>query len=127
MLKKRQDHIEETIKKAEEDKATAAINASKSQEMLIASKKEANEIIANAHEQAKVQSDEMLLATNQQIKKMKADAEKDIELSKKESLDAIHDEMVEVAISASSEILKREVSSADNKRLAEEFVKELSK
>ena len=57
---------------------------------------------------------------------MKKQAEIDIERAKEDAKQDIRNEMVNVAISASEEILKREVDNADNKRLAEEFIDQLN-
>ena len=56
---------------------------------------------------------------------MKKMAEEDIQKSRQEALDDIHKEIVEVALLTSSEILKREVNTKDNARLAEEFIEKL--
>ena len=53
-------------------------------------------------------------------------SEIDIERAKEDAKQDIRNEMVNVAISASEEILKREVDNADNKRLAEEFIDQLN-
>ena len=56
---------------------------------------------------------------------MKDDAQKDIEQSTLDAKDAIRKEMVNLALSASSEILKREINEKDNARLAEEFIRSI--
>ena len=56
---------------------------------------------------------------------MKLRAEKDIERAKEEAKDEIKKEMINIALDASSVILKREVNSDDNARLVEEFIKDI--
>ena len=48
------------------------------------------------------------------------------QLAKEEAIKDIHNEMVNVALSASEEILKREVDKEDNTRLAEDFINRLN-
>lgn len=127
LLKKRQDYIENNIRESEEKKAIAAQNEQQSSEIILASKKQAALIVEEAELAAKKERETMLNETRIEVAKMKAVAEEDIERSKQEALDQIHDEMVEVAIAASGEILKREVSDKDNARLAEEFIENLDK
>ena len=55
---------------------------------------------------------------------MKREADEDIIKSKQDALEEIQKEMVSIALDASKEVLKREVSEEDNKRLLEEFIKE---
>ena len=60
--------------------------------------------------------------SKRKFEEMKVGAQEDIERAKEEAIKDIHDEMVKVALSASEEILKREVDTKDNKRLAEDFI-----
>lgn len=125
MLKQRQDYIEQEISDAEKSKSAAAINFAQSQETIIASKKEASQIIEEARIEANKQQEEILADARNQVNKMKADAEKDIIRSRQEALDDIHKEMVDIALLTTSEILKREVNEEDNSRLAKEFIDKL--
>ena len=125
ILKERQDYIEKEISDAEKDKAAAAINLAQSEETILASKKNASQIIEEAQNQALVRKEEILAEARQQVEKMKLDAQADIARSRQEALDDIHKEMVEVALLTSSEILKREVNDKDNARLAKEFIENL--
>lgn len=125
MLKKRADYVENNIKDSEQNKALAAQNAKQSEEMILSSKREASQIIEAANKEALVQKESVMETTRSEVKQMKIDAEKDIERSRQDTLDSVHKEMVDVALAASSEILKREVNEEDNARLAEEFIKKL--
>lgn len=125
ILKARQDYIEQEISDAEKDKAAAAINLAQSEETILASKKEASEIIEEAQNQAILRKEEILADARKQVEKMKKDAEADIARSRQEALDDIHHEMVEVALLTSQEILKREVNQKDDARLAKEFIDQL--
>ena len=125
MLKKRQDYIEASILDAEVNKKQAERDAIQANEMIIASKKEASQIIKTAEADAALHSETMIEETNKQIAKMKQEADKDIERSRQEALDDIHDEIVSVALSATSEVLKREINEKDNSRIVEDFIKDM--
>ena len=125
LLKKRADYVESNIRDAENAKAEANKNISTSEEMVIASKKEAASIIANAKATAEANSKEKLEETALEIEKMKAQAQVDIERSKEEAKEEIRQEMVSVALMASEEVLKREVNEKDNARIVEDFIKEI--
>jgi len=126
MVQKRQDYIESNIRAAEESKAAALLREQQSAEIILESKKQAALIVEEAQKAAKQDKEVILAETQNEVAKMKSDAEIDIERSKQEALEEIHKEMVDVALAASSEILKREVSKDDNARLAEEFIKDLN-
>lgn len=125
MLKKRADYIESNIADSEKNKVIAEQNVKQSNEMILASKKEASTIIEKANKEALKQRADLVEETKGEIKQMKKDAELDIERSRQETLQAVHEEMVDVALAASREILKREVNKEDNTKLAEDFIKKL--
>ena len=126
ILKKRADYIENEIKEAKQSNLEAEKNLTEAKEMVASSKVQASEIIARAEKQGQERYDMMLVSANNEIVEMKKDAEKDIERAKEEAIQDIRNEMVNVALSASEEILKREVDSQDNKRLAEDFINRLN-
>ncbi len=125
MLKARQDYIEQEISDARNSKSAAELNYAQSQEAILASKKEASQIIEDARVEANRQQEMILADTRVEVAKMKADAEVDIARSHQEALDDIHKEMVDIALLTTSEILKREVNEEDDSRLAKDFINKL--
>ena len=126
LLKKRAEYVENEIKEARENNLTSQKNIDEAKQLVADSKLEASEIIKAAEKKGQEQYDSMILAAKAEVVEMKKDAEKDIERAKLEAIQDIHDEMVAVALSASGEILKREVDTDDNKRLAEDFINRLN-
>ena len=126
LLKKRADFIEEEINQAKENNAQAALSVNEAKELVNTSKVKASEIIKNAEIQGQEKFDAMILEAKEEVKQMKKDAEEDIIRAKEDALQDIRNEMVNVALSASKEILKREVDSKDNVRLAEDFIDRLN-
>ena len=125
MLNKRAEYVETNIRDSEIAKAEAEKSVVASKEALVASKKEAAEIVANASIIAENNTKARLEATQLEINKMKALAEEDIARSKEEAKEEIRQEMVSVALAASEEVLKREVNQKDNKKVVEDFIKDL--
>ena len=68
----------------------------------------------------------MILEAKEEVKEMKLAAQDDIEQAKVDALNDIRNEMVNVALTASKEILKREVDNEDNVRLAEDFINRIN-
>ena len=127
MLAKRADYIENNIRESEIAKAEAERNAQESQEMIIASRKEAADIVASAKSLAIDTQKATLEETQLEVNRMKSQAQEDIERSKIEAKEEIRQEMVSVALAASEEILKREVNEKDNARIVENFIEEIDK
>ena len=126
ILKKRADYVENEIQQARENNALALKSVDEAKETLAHSKVEASEIIKNAEKQGQEKYDALILEAKQEVEEMKKDAQEDIKRAKEDAINDIRNEMVNVALSASEEILKREVDSADNKRLAEDFINRLN-
>ncbi len=126
ILQKRADHIQDEISQAEEKNALAAASVSEAKELVSSSKVKASEIIKNAESQGQEKYDAIILDAKQEVAEMKKAAEQDIARAKEDAIQDIRSEMVNVALSASKEILKREVDSKDNTKLAEDFINRLN-
>lgn len=126
ILKKRADYIEGEVKEAAENKAASLKDMEEAKMELANSKVKASEIIKNAEAQGKAKYDEMISSAKEETNIMRQEAEMDIERAKVEALEDIRNEMVDVALSASKEILKREVNEKDNEVLAKDFINRLN-
>ncbi len=126
MLQKRADFIQEEIEQAQKNHAEAVEQTNEAKKILSDSKAEASLIIANATKKGEEKYEAMILEAKEEVKEMKLAAQDDIEQAKVDALNDIRNEMVNVALSASKEILKREVDEKDNARLAEDFINRLN-
>ena len=126
MLNKRADHIQEEIDQAEENHALALKETEEAKSLLAESKTHASEIIDAATKKGNEKYEEIIASAKRDVEEMRQAAQEDIERSKQEALQDIRNEMVNVALTASKEILKREVDSEDNTKLAEDFIDRLN-
>jgi len=126
ILAKRADYIQSEVDQAKENNALAEKNVDEAKSLVASSKVKASEIVKNAEKQGQERYDAIVLEAKNEATSIKLDAQKDIERAKEEAREEIRSEMVNVALSASEEILKREVDSQDNRRLAEDFIDRLN-
>ena len=126
MLDKRADHIQEEIDQAEQNHALAVEQMQEAKKLLNDAKVEASAIIESAHQKGQEQYEAMVENAKEEVKEMKLSAEQDIEQARQDALNDIRNEMVDVALAASKEILKREVDTEDNVKLAKDFAKRLN-
>ena len=126
ILKKRADYVENEIKQAKENNDQAQASAEEAKQLVASSKEKASEIIKNAENQGQERFDAIILEAKQEVAEMKKAAEEDIARAKEDAIQDIRSEMVNVALSASKEILKREVDSKDNTKLAEDFINRIN-
>ena len=127
IVTKRQDYIEQNIRDAEEAKATWQENERQSEATVLASNRTAANIVAEAKETAQKEKAKILEETALEVEKMKLEAENDIARMELEAQEEIRKEMVSLALDASSEILSRNVSTKDNEKLADEFIRSMEK
>ena len=126
MLKKRADYIQNEIEQAQKNHLDAVEETREAKKLLSDSKAEASLIIENATKKGEEKYEAMINDAKEEVKEMKLAAQEDIEQAKVDALNDIRNEMVSVALSASKEILKREVDEKDNARLAEDFINRLN-
>lgn len=126
MLAKRAAFIQQEIDQAKENNYLALQQTKEAKKILSDSKAEASVIIENANKKGQEQYDAIIADAKEEVKEMKIAAEQDIEQAKQDALKDIRNEMVSVALTASKEILKREVDSEDNTKLAEDFINRLN-
>lgn len=125
ILKKRQDFIENNINESinKNSKANELLNESQKQLSEVSLK--ANDLINNAKKVALLEQEKIKETTALEIKKMKEDASNEIEQMKKEANEDIRKEIIDVAILASSKLIERNIDNADNKKLVDDFIKEI--
>ena len=125
MVNKRQDYVANEIREAKEKNIQAEENLTQSKETVLANRRLASEIIDNAKVEAENQKQEILKSAEDEVLEMKKRAERDIKQSEEDAKEAIRQKMVEIALDATSEILKRNVNDEDNEKLVDEFIKEI--
>ena len=126
MLEKRADYIQNEIDQAQENHTLAVAQTEEAKKLLNEAKVQASAIIEDATLEGQEQYDQMVANAKEEVKEMKIAAEQDIAQAKEDALDDIRNEMVNVALATSKEILKREVDSEDNVKLANDFIDRLN-
>ena len=111
---------------------TARLNAEAKENIVVAerekneAKSKANEIIKEAEVKANVRRDEIVAEAQKEAGDIKEKTAKEIELAKKKALSELSGEIVGVALDASEKILEREVNEEDNKKIVDDFLKDLN-
>lgn len=124
-IEKREEMLDKEVKdtQAKNDEANKNLIASKAEVAEL--KNKASKIIDEAINEGNLKKDEIIENANKEADNIIKDAQLSIENDKKKANEEIKDELGEVALSLSSEILKREVSKEDNDRLIDDFINEL--
>lgn len=125
MLNTRAEHVRENIQAAEISKKEMEEKLSAAEKEVESERLKAQAMIKETIESSEKMRQQMLTEAKLEVEKERARALSEIELAKTEALDEIHQEIVEVALDASKKVLEREVSEKDNRRIIEDFIKEV--
>lgn len=124
-INERNEYIENNIKESENKNKLAEENLKHSEEIIEQSEKEAGTIIQNAQKTAENKAQEVENDLTNVIEKQKLQAHKDIEAEREKMIKDAKETIVDTAISASKEILKREINKEDNDKIIDSFIDEL--
>lgn len=126
-IKARQDFVESQLKSAKEKETFAQENFQKSEESIRKSRVEASAIVDKAKTDAIKAKEEIIAKLDEEIAAKRKQAEEDIIRERKQAEEDIKEDIIDVALVASSALLKREVSDDDNKKFLDEFITSLDK
>ena len=124
-IEKRRSAINGMIEDAKNNQKVAREAASRKEETIEEGKTEASKILASARKQAEEEAALILAKAEEEAALKRKKADEDIASAKEKAKREIHDEIVDVAISASSKVLGREVSKKDNQELLNDFLKDI--
>ena len=125
MLQARKDGVNAMLRDAETKQQLANAAAEKKEQTIEEGKAQAAEIIETARKQAEAEKEAILASAKAETDLMRKRAEEDIASARAKSKAEIADEIVDVALLASTQVLGREVSEDDNRRLIQEFLDQL--
>ena len=125
-LKDRENKIRESIEAAEAAQAQAKAQLEQYNKALADARVEAQRMLETARQQQVQQAGEMKAKAEVELGMMKAKAISDIEAAKKQALADVYSAAANIATQVASKVLQREVGSADNLRLAQEAVTQLT-
>lgn len=124
-LAKRREFIASNLKEAEEKNLQASENIVKAEQSLQDSKKEAVKIIQDAQKEAEKEKGIILEEAKKELAVKRMQAQEDIKREQEKAIKEVHDEVVDLAYETTKTILRREVSSSDDKKMIDDFVNDL--
>lgn len=126
-LEKRALYVEENIRAAEKAKAEMAIKLREAEEKSIEEQRRSQDFVRQAKADTEIIRAQILAEAQKEAEREKERALEEIEYAKAQALKDIHEEIVSVAFEASKQVIQREINQDDNRRLIDEFVKEVRK
>ena len=125
-LENRQKTIDESIKRAEIALAEARQISEDNERARRASEADAQRVLREAREAADALRSEEVERTRDQIRGMQEAARVEIEREKQGALDELRTEVADLAIKAAEKLLQENLDAAKNRRLVEDFIRDLN-
>lgn len=121
-LNAREERIQQALDSAAQERDEAARLLQEHHDLLAGSRDEAQKILAEGRKASERLRAELLDEARKQRDQIVERARDDIERERDAALDVLRREAVDLSISAAGRVLEREVDSAENRRLVEEYL-----
>jgi len=125
-LNAREERIQQALDSAAQERDEAARLLQEHHDLLDGSRDEAQKILAEGRKASERLRAELLDEARKQRDQIVERAREDIERERDAALDVLRREAVDLSISAAGRVLEREVDSAENRRLVEEYLADLA-
>ncbi len=125
ILEKRKNQVDEIYKTAEASARSAEQARLEYASKLSAAKNEADEILKNAAARADRLSEKIIDEARLKAEDVTRGAEEDIALEKKRAMNELKDEIASISVKIAENVVEREISAEDHKKLIDSFIDEL--
>ena len=125
MLDNRKKYVQDQLDEAEKAKKVIADAGVLAQQEIDKGKQEAQAIIAQAKSQAEAEAANIVNDAKQEASAKRQSADEEIRLAREASKQEIRNEIIDVALQASSHVLKRNVDDSDNQRMVDDLLDSL--
>lgn len=125
-MEERKNIIDESLDRAKEVETNLKMSEVKFQEKLEQAKKESNEIVASAQEEATRVQESMKQKTKDDVEALVMAAKKNIEIEKTEMQASLRKETVEIVVAAMEKILNEKMDDKKDKKFVEDILKTIT-
>lgn len=120
VMEERENFVATEIETAQAKRKEAEKYVSEADERLLEARKEAKRLVVEAKQSATKLEDSIVSEAKQTARQMRMDAEDEIENERKESFQEMQETVAEIAFQIAMDIIKKEMSPEDQKRLIQE-------
>ena len=127
VLQEREDEIKSSLKDAEVAKTELEKVNLESEKILNNARAEARKIQAESKSVSEKQRDEIIHKAKEEAKKIVVNAESQIKMEKDLAIKQIQEKVIELTFSISEKVIKKNLTSDDNKKIIKDSLKSLEK
>lgn len=125
MIEKRQNTIQDNLKKAEENRIQAEALLAEQKLAIDTAKKEAYEIVEAARQTSSRQADEALRQAKEEADRLKYDAMREIESEKQKAITAVRSQVATLSVLIASKIIQKEINPEQQTELVNHALSEV--
>ena len=125
-LNKRRELLDNEVKETHKNKEESEINRIESEKNIAKSRAKAKQIVDDAKANAKLQQNEIVANAEETAKQIIKDSEDVVKRQQAKAMGEIKDAITDVAFTATTKILEREIDEKDNQKIIDDFVNELN-
>jgi F-type H+-transporting ATPase subunit b len=125
-LEAREKRIQDALDGAAHDRQEAVNLLQQQKKMLDESRDQAQQILADGRKAGERLKAEILADSRKQGEQIVGHAREDIERERDQALESLRREAVDLSILAAARVLEKEVDSAENRRLVEDYLEDLA-
>jgi len=122
MLDQREKEVTDIYEEANSKNEAATSLKAEYEEKLSVAKETANEIVKTATVKAQSRSTEIVSDAQEKASTLIKRANEQIEKDKKKAVNEIKNEITDIALSAAEQVVNKELTKADHKKLVEDFI-----
>jgi F-type H+-transporting ATPase subunit b len=126
-MEERRVLIDESLDQAKIIETNLATSKVRFEESIAEAQKKSNEIIAQAHHEARMLGEQMRGKTEEEVAELVAQAKKYIEKEKEEMQKKLRKETVEIVVDAMEKIFEEKMDDQKNKKFVEDILKNSTK
>ncbi len=126
-LENREKEIEDSLSRAEKAKEEAQKILEQNQASLSKAEEESKKIIEQSRVYAETLKDQMLNESKDEAKKLIDNASAEIDRKKNTAFEQLKNQVAEISLNAAGKIMRENLNTEKNKRIVNEYLKEISK
>ena len=126
-VRARKKHIKDNIDKSEKANKDAQMVLAKANEKLSTSKEKGQEILKDYQDKASKKHNEIVSSAKEEASRIIDGAHSRIKLDEAQMKEQLSEEISTIAMQAAEKLIKENLSTDSNKKMIDEFIKEISK
>lgn len=125
VMSKRQENIENELKKAELAREEAAKLIKDNQEAIIAARQEANAIVERAKSVSEREGAAILEAARKEAERVRDQALAEIKRERELAIVALKEEVSKLSVAIASKVIEKEIDESKNRQLVDEYLSQV--